>query len=197
MNYELENDPYLDQSSGILKNLLEITNAEELAKAEGDISGAQIASLAERPVEGNFDLEHLQMIHKHVLGSIYLWAGELRTVELSLGSTQFASVEYLPQAAKEVFDSLAAEKFLSDLSDEDFPFRLAHYYSEVNLLHPFREGNGRTQRAFFSLLSAQSGRRIAWAQMDPEENIQASIAAYNGNEGYLVKMLTPLVSATE
>jgi cell filamentation protein len=197
MNYELENDPYLDRSSDILKNLLEITNAEELAKAEGDITGVQIASLAERPVEGNFDLEHLQTIHKHIFGSIYPWAGEFRTVELSLGSTRLASVEYLTRAANDVLEPLVADRLLTDLSDEDYPFQLAHYYSEVNLLHLFREGNGRTQRAFFSLLAAQSGRRIAWAEMDPEENIQASITAYNGNEGHLVKMLTPLVSTVE
>ena len=85
-------------------------------------------------------------------------------------------------------------KFLSTLSDEDFSIHLAHYYSEVNILHPFREGNGRTQRAFFSLLAAQTGRKIDWDKMDKEENIQASIAAYNGNESYLIKLLNPLIS---
>jgi cell filamentation protein len=195
MSYELINDPYVDRSTGILRNLLEISSSSELAKVEGDITGIQIASLAEKPVEGNFDLDHLQAIHRRIFGSIYPWAGELRTVELDRDSTKFASVEYLPQAAKGLFNSLSEEKYLSSLSDEDYPVRLAHYYSEVNILHPFREGNGRVQRAFFSLLAAQSGRTIAWDRMDPNDNVSASVAAYNGDESYLVKMLATLVSS--
>jgi cell filamentation protein len=193
MSYELKEDPYLDGSSGVLKNLLEITTSEELARVEGNITGIQITSLAERPVEGGFNLDHLQAIHRRIFGSIYPWAGELRTVELTAGSTKFASLEYLPQAAQEVFSRLRDVNLLVDLSDEEYPTQLAHYYSEVNVLHPFREGNGRTQRAFFSLVAAQSGRFLAWDHLDPQENIQASIAAYSGNESELARMLAELV----
>ncbi len=193
MSYELEKDPYLDSPDGVLKNLLEITNSDELARVEGNLTGIQIASMAEKPVEGDFDLGHLQAIHKRIFGSIYPWAGELRTVELSSGSTRFASIEYLPKAAQEVFDSLKSDGLLVNLSDEDYTSKFAHYYSEVNILHPFREGNGRTQRAFFSLVAAQSGRFLAWDRLDADQNIQASIAAYNGDESKLTGMLAELV----
>jgi len=80
-----------------------------------------------------------------------------------------------------------------DLANKDYVSRLAHYYSEVNILHPFREGNGRTQRAFFTLLAAKSGRYIAWELMDPAQNLAASIEAYQGNENDLIKLLAVLV----
>lgn len=197
MNYELSNDPYIDSPTGVFKNLLGIKSPEELTRVEGDISGLKMLDLAEHPIEGNFDLSHLQAIHRYVFGSIYPWAGELRTVELIKDSTKFASVEYLPKAAEEIFDGLRDEKFLTELHYDEFVSRLAHYYSEVNILHPFREGNGRVQRVFFSSLAAQSGRQIAWDKMDPNENISASIAAYKDDESQLIQMFNPLISLIE
>ncbi len=118
-------------------------------------------------------------------------------VELDRDTTKFANVEYLPSAAQEIFDGLKEEKYLDDLSDEDYITRFAHYYSEVNILHPFREGNGRTQRAFFSMLANRTGRYIAWGDMMEDENVEASARAYNGDEVYLAKMLAPLIRRTE
>ena len=160
------------------------------------MTAVAIATLTEKPVRGNFDLAHLQAIHKRLFGAIYPWAGELRRTEMSKDSTRFASVDSLNQAANQLFDSLHKEKLLNGLTDEDYVRRLAHYYSEVNILHPFREGNGRTQRAFFSLLAAESGHRIAWDLMDASKNLAASIKAYNGDESDLVKLLTTLIEAT-
>jgi len=175
--------------------LLEITNTEELERAEASITTTEIALLTEQPVDGNFDLSHLEAIHQRLFGTIYDWAGKIRTIELDRDTTKFANTEFIPDAAKKIFDELAKEKYLDELSDEDYITRMAHYYSEVNILHPFREGNGRTQRAFFSLLASRTGRFIAWDKMDPAENIDASIAAYNGDEMYLAKMLTNLVKS--
>lgn len=193
MPYELESDPYVDPDTGILQNLLGIESADYLEKAEADITAAAIALLDERHVPGNFDLTHLQNIHRELFGQIYPWAGELRTVEITKGQTKFASVEFLGQAAKELFDKLRGENLLRNLNEESYAVRLAHYYSEINILHPFRDGNGRTQRAFFTLLVAESGRRIAWELLDPNENLAASIAAYNGDKTRLAKMLVSLV----
>ena len=196
MVYDTDTDPYVDPATGVLRNSLGISDTDELAKAEADLTAVAIATLTEKPVRGNFDLAHLQAIHKRLFGAIYPWAGELRRTEMSKDSTRFASVDSLNQAANQLFDSLHKEKLLNGLTDEDYVRRLAHYYSEVNILHPFREGNGRTQRAFFSLLAAKSGRRIAWDLMDASKNLAASIKAYNGDESDLVKLLTTLIEAT-
>ncbi|HLA49080.1 MAG TPA: Fic family protein [Candidatus Saccharimonadales bacterium] len=196
MVYDTDTDPYVDPATGVLRNSLGISDTDELAEAEADLTTVAIATLTEKPVRGNFDLAHLQAIHKRLFGAIYPWAGELRRTEMSKDSTRFASVDSLNRAANQLFDSLHKEKLLNGLTDEDYVRRLAHYYSEVNILHPFREGNGRTQRAFFSLLAAKSGRRIAWDLMDASKNLAASIKAYNGDESDLVKLLTTLIEAT-
>ena len=88
---------------------------------------------------------------------------------------------------------LSAE-YLDELDDSKYVERFAHYYSEVNILHPFREGNGRTERVFFSLLAQRSDRHIAWDLLDPGEAIKACILAYNGDESQLVKLLASLFS---
>jgi cell filamentation protein len=139
-------------------------------------------------------LEHLQAIHKRLFASIYEWAGKLRTVEMAKDNTRFAPIEYLVQAAENLFNELKSEKYLDNLDDKKYVQRFTHYYSEVNILHPFREGNGRAERVFFSLLAQRTGRHVAWDLLDPGEAIQASIAAYNGDEGQLVKLLAPLLS---
>ncbi len=193
MPYDSDTDPYLDPITGILKNSLGITKQVELDKAEADLTSAVLLALPENPILGNFDLKHLQDLHKTLFSSLYSWAGELRTVEMAKGSTSFANPEFLEQAAKNLFDGLQAEKLLGGLGDEAYARRLAHYFSEINILHPFREGNGRTQRAFFTLLVVQSDRQIAWERMDPDENIAASIEAYNGDESRLAAMLFKLL----
>lgn len=193
MPYSADSDPYLDPDSGVLRNSLGITNEAELEKAEADITIGLIASLPERPISGSFDLIHLRDLHWELFGTIYPWAGEQRTVEMAKGTTRFANADFLQQAAEDLFTELHNEKLLNDLSGEAYITRLAHYYSEVNTLHPFREGNGRTQRAFFTLLALESSRRIAWEYMNPKENLEASIAGYKGDESKLFEMLSALV----
>ena len=193
MAYNTNSDPYVDSATGVLKNKLGIKDAAELSEAEANLTAVAIAALGEHPITGDFDLLHLKHIHKGLFSDLYTWAGKLRTVEMAKGKTRFASVEFLNQSAQKLFSELHNEKLLSGLSDKAYADRLAHYYSEVNILHPFRDGNGRTQRAFFTLLAAKSNRHIAWDHMDPHENLAASIEAYNGNESRLAKLLATLL----
>ena len=76
---------------------------------------------------------------------------------------------------------------------DEYIRKLAHYYSEINILHPFREGNGRTQRVFFSQLAMLAGYRFAWERLDRDENLCTCIAAYEGNETPLAEMLDALL----
>lgn len=197
MPYDAGTDPYLDPSTGVLRNLLEISSQDELDKAEADISYVVLIGLLDNPVPGSFDLAHYQALHKAMFGALYDWAGKLRTVELAKGNTRFAHVPYIAASAKTLFDELRRENLLRDLNDEQFIERLAYYYSEINILHPFREGNGRTQRAFFTLLANQSGHRIKWEDLNEQENLDASIAAYTGDTSKLVAMLKQLVTVEE
>jgi cell filamentation protein len=194
MAYQLDKDPYINPETGVLRNLFGAKDLSTLSQIEAEITVAVIATLNEHPIPGSFDLEHLQAIHRRLFTSIYDWAGKLRTVEMAKDKTRFAPIEYLVQAADNLFKELKSEKYLDDLDDNKYVQRFAHYYSEVNLLHPFREGNGRAERVFFSLLAQRTERHVAWDRLDPGKAIQASIQAYNGDEGQLVKLLTPLFS---
>ncbi|HEX9153702.1 MAG TPA: Fic family protein [Candidatus Saccharimonadales bacterium] len=195
MAYNSNPDPYIDFKTGVLKNLLGVTSTEELEAAEADITAAAIASMPDDTALGNFDLEHLKNIHWELFNTIYSWAGEIRTVEIAKENTRFANSDAIEQAAKALFEELHNENLLDGLSRDKYIQRLAHYYSEVNILHPFREGNGRTERAFFSQFVAVVGRRLAWERMDSDENLHACIAAYEGDEKRLVTMLDGLLES--
>jgi cell filamentation protein len=75
-----------------------------------------------------------------------------------------------------------------------FVTRLAHYYAEINAVHPFREGNGRTQRAFLGQIAAGAGHPVDWTGLDPDSNIQASRESHRGNNEPLRKLLDGLIA---
>lgn len=193
MPYDTDPDPYMNFDAGVLRNLLDITSEEGLENAEADITAAVIASIPTEPPMGEFDLAHLQNIHWELFNSIYDWAGEIRTVEISKGNTRFANADMIEPAAQSLFRELHAENLLRDLPHDQYIRRIAHYYSEINVLHPFREGNGRTQRTFFSQLVATAGYHFAWEQLDASENLRVCMTAYDGNEAPLAAMLNKLL----
>lgn len=187
-------DPYTDPATGLLRNSLGIIDRDALAAAEADITTARLARLAARPIPGRYDLPHLQAIHKEIFGSIYPWAGQIRTVEIAKENTQFCRAGMIHNFAEDVFGRLARkDHHLQGLGREDFVTKLADLYGDINALHPFREGNGRTQRAFLAQLAADAGHRLDWTGMDPERNRLASIASITGPNGPLRMMLADLV----
>ncbi|MDR1441408.1 MAG: Fic family protein [Bifidobacteriaceae bacterium] len=195
---QLDRDPYVDPSSGLLRNVPCITTADELVAAEQDISfAATTALLAEQPwAAEQIDFDTLLEIHRVLFSRIYDWAGELRTIEISKGNTRFAFSDYLASIGRDIFARLASEDWLRDLDRQAFISRIAHYYADLNVLHPFREGNGRAIRTLLSLLAFQSrGVVIAWDRMDPAENIKASAYAYARDNSLLEAMFDGLIDA--
>lgn len=139
-------DPYT-YDNGTLRNRFGITDADELAAVEADVTLARITEIETVGLPGNFDLGHLQATHRRIFGDLYDWAGELRTVDISKGTSLFCLARFLPAAATHVFDGLAPIRRQLRASD-DLPVEFAAWYADLNALHPFREGNGRTQRTF-------------------------------------------------
>lgn len=184
-------DPYV-LPGGVLRNKLGITDQRELAAAEADITRARLVMLAERPIPGEYDLDHLRAFHAAVFGDIYPWAGELRTVNLAK-RTPFCPAKNLVSYADEVFGRLKSAHWLRDLPRQGFVRQLAELYGDLNVLHPFREGNGRTQRAFLAQLSTDAGCRLSWAGMDAQLNEEASVKSFFGDNTLLVHMLDQLV----
>lgn len=185
-------DPYLDPASGSLRNVLGITDPRELAQVEAALSASRLIDLERQRLPGRYDLDHLRRFHRYILGDIYAWAGELRTVSLAKGSL-FCLPQHLESYGADIFSRLAAADRLRGLAREQFIGRLAEFLADVNTLHPFREGNGRAQRAFFSQLAHDAGHHIDWVRIDPVRNVAASAAAHHGDLASLTAMLNDLV----
>ena len=125
------NDPYLDPTTGVLKNRLNIADETSLEQTEADIVAARSYELSRTPLKGRFDLAHLQAIHKYLFGDLYEWAGQLRTIDISKGGNRFAHHGHIESAAASVFQQLAKENRLAGLGPAGFSDRAAYYLGEL------------------------------------------------------------------
>jgi cell filamentation protein len=187
----VSDDPYADPATGVLRNKLGLAAAAELAAAEREITHAALILLRESPVRPSYDLPHLREIHRRIFGDIYVWAGQVRMVAIAKGSL-FCLPQYIEPAAAEIFGQLGKEDFLRRLARKEFLDRLTYYLGEVNAVHPFREGNGRAQRAFFEQLASEAGYALDWQHLDANRNIAASVAIMHGDADPMRKMLDEL-----
>ena len=162
-------DPYVYPGTGILRNLLDLKDAQTLA---------QLAALR---LEGAYDLPHLQGFHRFIFQDVYAWAGELRRVPLAKPGGMFALPEHVEGYAASVLRQLAQEHHLRGLSREQFVERLAYYYAEINAVHPFREGNGRAERAFLRQLALDAGHTLGWESLDANRLVYASQLSFQGD----------------
>jgi cell filamentation protein len=189
-------DPYCYPDSSILRNKFDIRDAKLLADVESLYSQQRLAELYTDPVAGRFGLTHLSRIHRFIFQDVYIWAGKLRTVRIHKGQTTFAYPEHIQSESDRIFSSLRREKHLRDLPLPILIERLTWYVGELNVLHPFREGNGRALRAFLRELVLQQGLLLRFEKLDPEEWLQASIAAYAGDllkmQALLARIIEPL-----
>jgi cell filamentation protein len=186
-------DPYVYPGTNVLRNRLGIRDASELAAREAAISAVRIAQLERSFVSGGYDIIHLQAVHRSIFGDIYPWAGEFRTVALGKGGDIFALPGHIVTYLTGALVDLAHEDHLHALARDSFVERLAHYYAEINAVHPFREGNGRTQRAFLGQIAKAAGRPIAWTRLDPERNVRATRESHRGSNASIREMIDDLV----
>ena len=172
-------DPYLDPGSGVLRNRLGIVDQQRLREVEADLTFAVLADLGTRILP--------------VFGDLYPWAGEIRVVAIAR-SDPFCLPQHIEAYSAEVFGRLAKERYLRGLDRDGFVDRLTHYLAEVNAIHPFREGNGRCQRAFFRQLGQDAEWRIDWSNLESDDNDRASMASLRGDNGPLRDLLDVLVT---
>jgi cell filamentation protein len=173
-------DPHFDYEHGILKNLPGYTTQAKLDRFEAAESGAAIIRLKINPIKGAFDSVHLKAIHARIFQNIYPWAGEFRQVNLRRSASYyFALVQFKETNLKNTLAKLAAENHLKGLDANTFANRAAYYLGELNTIHPFREGNGRTQREFIRELAAEAGHCINWNRVTRAQMVDASIESHN------------------
>jgi cell filamentation protein len=174
-------DPYVYPGTSVLRNLAGLQDADAVADHEAQASTLRLVQLAALRVEGAYDLVHLQEFHRFIFQDIYAWAGELRNVPLAKPGSMFALPEHIEGYATEVLRQLNDERHLHDLPRDEFAARLTHYYAEINAVHPFREGNGRAQRAFLRQLALDAGHTLAWEHLDSKALVHASQRSLQGD----------------
>jgi len=166
----------------VLVNLLDERDPERLCRIERIFTAARIADLLKKPVRGNFDLEHLKRIHRCIFQDVYPWAGEIRTVDISKGF-RFCHAAYIEKEARRLFSRLH-ERIEKGVRDTGEAVELAaHALSEINAIHPFRDGNGRAQREFVREMLLKLGFTVEYSRADPSLMLKASIASFMGDEG--------------
>lgn len=164
---------YCYPDSDVLVNKLDIRDPNKLQIFERKLTMLRLLELIDKPIEGKFDLKHLQAIHAYIFQDVYDWKGKIRTVDIAKGNT-FCNVRFISSQADAIFSKLKEEYYLAGLEEYMFTKRLAYYFSEINALHPFREGNGRSQREFIRSLALKNGYLIYFEKASKEEMLIAS-----------------------
>ena len=173
--YGAGQDPYCYPGSTTLRNRLNLQDEDELSKAELDLSSIAANEIEFMPPP--YGLARLKQIHKHLFCDVYDWAGEIRTVDISKEQTRFCSVQRIEPESTRIFDRLAQNSWFADASREALVSGLAEVFGDVNVIHPFREGNGRAQRILFDQIVVNAGYEINWWIVNPEEWIGANVDA--------------------
>ena len=115
-----------------------------------------------------------------IFSDLYDWAGQVRTVNISKKGTNFCPAENIEHQADLIFDRLKEQNYFKGLPHDEFVEKIVDFYCATNYLHPFREGNGRTQRAFLTQLIRNAGYDINWAEVDGDLLMIATIQAPQG-----------------
>lgn len=178
-------DPYCYPGSPVLINVLNIRDQKKLDEVERTESLFGRVRMSRQEIPDNLGQEYLQQVHRDLFGAVYAWAGELRTVEISKGRSHFHPSSSLQEAFAYTFDWLNNQSDLFDptISDKAFTRQASQLLADINYIHPFREGNGRAQRAFLDAVASKSGRALAWRKVPTVQHLQASIESFDFGTG--------------
>ncbi|MDV7210045.1 putative adenosine monophosphate-protein transferase Fic [Azotobacter beijerinckii] len=173
--YGTGQDPYCYPGTDILRNRLDLQDEGQLSRAERELSELAASQLDFEPPP--YGLDYLKHIHRALFGDIYDWAGELRSVDIAKGDTHFCNVKRIEPEAGKIFRKMAEANWFEGLERSRLIPAVAECFGDINMLHPFREGNGRAQRILFEHLIVNAGFEISWWAVEESEWIKANIAA--------------------
>lgn len=187
---------YCYSGTYILKNKLDIHDNALLLQAETRLVAIRLYQLYEKPICGNFDYNHLCSIHRHIFQDLYDWAGKPRIVNIAKTS-MFCMVQFMPDYAQSIFQAYYNDCIRIKDNPEEFIHVLTNHYADLNALHPFREGNGRSQREFARELCLKCGYAFDITHTNHEEMLSASVESLDDGdnsslETIFQKCITPL-----
>jgi cell filamentation protein len=193
--YWTHNDPYCWPQTNILRNRLEIRDQSALDEAENGL--VNVRAIAGFP-NGRFSLTHYRACHRWLFGDVYDWAGNYRTVRLAKSQSVFCFPEHIDSQMRQLFGELKAQNFLRQSCRDAFVKRAAWFWSQLNAIHPFREGNGRTQTLFLANIALAGGWYLDLTRLAPKPTLSAMIASFKtGHGGPLEVLIDGLIHQQE
>ena len=174
--YDAINSRYTYKNSTVLKNKLNITTEEKLKEYETKIVALKLASIDKADFKKTYDEEHLKAIHKYLFEDVYDFAGQYRLENITKDNFIFSQYQYIDENIKEVFKKTNIQS-LEDLPFEQLIIKLSDFMTDLNVLHPFREGNGRATREFIREFLDKLGFEINWFEIDYNYILRASMLA--------------------
>ena len=193
LSYEYERDDYYCYpNSSVLKNELNIEDEKALSEAEREITAIRTLERIDRPLKGELNFNYIKRLHRHLFSDIYVWAGELRRIDISKGNI-FCQYELIEVNSEILFNEPKAENYLEGLDKDTITKRLAYYLGDLNTIHPFREGNGRVQRLFIRELASRVGYLVNFHDITTEEMIQASDKTFHHDYEMMEDLLARVI----
>lgn len=178
---------YCYKDTDVLINKLNITNDKDLYNAERELVSLRVSAFNDNPLKGNFDFNYLKAIHKYLFQDIYKWAGDIRNCNIAKQDL-FCLTEHIESFANDIFNKLKKENYYMNYDYETTILKLAGLFADINALHPFREGNGRSQRMFIESLAKINGINLDLTNVSNMDMIVASHESINGRYEKLNKM---------
>ena len=183
---------YCYKGSNVLINKLYIKNEGSFDSAERLFSGIRQASLEEKPLSGKLDFEYLKSIHQYLFQDLFMWAGQIRTVAIAKGNL-FCLPQFIEVYAKDIFKKLKQDNYYQGSNQRELVDKITELLGDINALHPFREGNGRTQREFIRCVAGINGFGLNWSLVKPIENIESSFESVNGDNTKLHTIIERII----
>ena len=188
-------DPYLIPHTRVLKNKLNVQTQEDLDFFENDLVSVRSYKLYEHLPHAEGTVKQLQWIHHYLFQDVYDWAGQIRTIDMTKGGGEpFHPLEYMGVGIRYCEQTLKNDNLLQDLSIDEFISKLSVNYNNFNVLHPFREGNGRTQRVFWDIVARDAGYHFDWGLITQRVNDEASIQAKDANDTKLLEDMFHIIT---
>lgn len=173
--YNQKSSIYCYPGTNILINKLDLRDSNKLSELERQLVLAKSYILRQNLKIHTFNKEHFINIHKFLFEDLYPFAGKFRTENIYKGNFTFASWEYIDEQLTKLLEELKSENYLANLDKKNLAIRLSYYLAELNVLHPFREGNGRTIREFIRELAYKNGYLLDLQNTTPEKIFNACI----------------------
>jgi len=189
--YSTVEDPLCYPGTQVLRNKANIREQDDLDQFEQLMFESRAE---ERLPEGALDFTHYLALHHHYFQDVYCWAGDVRAIRTGKGSNWFCYPEHIVTQANRLFGELAARTYLAEIPGKrEFAEGAAWFLSELNAIHPFREGNGRTQLVFLTMLARNAGFRINERKLRPQPFLNAMILSFNGELEPLIEEIQRLL----